>query len=557
MQDLAALPAAQEFEADLCIVGAGPAGITIARELLGSGLSVCIVESGGLNEDAETHALYDGDTIGHLVRMLDGRHRTFGGSATRWGGRCAMLDPLDFEQRDWVPNSGWPFSYADFLPFYERAKTISNFSGTWIDDDKACRALRAAPYPFTSGKLQRMVWRVASPDLSATLRTRLRLGYRTAFDYGRAYRTMLVASSTTRVVLNANLTAFQMSVDGEKVTSITVSTLDGNESVVRAKAFVLCCGGTENARLLLNAPQSLRDRANSNDNVGRFLNQHPRGSIGHIAATHRQARRMQRSFNNYLRPRRVPVQYEIGFALSEDAQQKYQLVNASAAMIYEADEGSAWKAGRRLAYALKRRKLHSGAWRDIALLVRGAPSIAINVVRRYCLGREPYHPSCNISVDLDLEQAPIRESRIVLSQRRDRFGNRLARADWRISPIERKTAHFFAEALDAEFRQMDLGRLEMKPWLTNDDPLTEHDLAGNYHFIGTTRMANSPKDGVVDANCRIHGIENLYIAGASVFPTGGHANPTLTIVALSIRLADHIKVILKNNDPSIDRSTCS
>jgi choline dehydrogenase-like flavoprotein len=140
-----------------------------------------------------------------------------------------------------------------------------------------------------------------------------------------------------------------------------------------------------------------------------------------------------------------------------------------------------------------------------------------------------------------MEQQPDRESRITLSCERDPLGMQRSKVDWKVGEAERRTALYFARYLAQEFRGFGFDQVEEAAWLTADKPLCERDLAGNYHHIGTTRMSENPRDGVVDTNCRAHGIANLYLAGTSVFPTGGHANPTLTIVALSIRLADHIR----------------
>jgi choline dehydrogenase-like flavoprotein len=118
---------------------------------------------------------------------------------------------------------------------------------------------------------------------------------------------------------------------------------------------------------------------------------------------------------------------------------------------------------------------------------------------------------------------------------------RRVRIDWRISELERKTARLFAKFIASELENMGFGPAKVAPWLIRSDPIRETDLAGSYHFIGATRMADTAEKGVVDANCRVYGTDNLYVAGCSVFPTGGHANPTLTIVALAIRLADHLR----------------
>ncbi len=217
------------------------------------------------------------------------------------------------------------------------------------------------------------------------------------------------------VLLHANMTSFSSSANGAGIESITVQSLTQRSMTIKAKMFVLCCNGIENARLLLNAPEPVLARINAFDTIGRYFAQHPRGSVATLRADARTAVRLQRTFSIFLTPRRAPMRYEMGFALSDEAQRKHQLLNATAAA-----------------------------------------------------------------------------------------------------------------------------------WVTDTKPIGEADLSGNYHFIGATRMSPDPRDGVVNANCKVHGVDNLYVAGCSVFPTGGHANPTLTIVALAIRLADHLRSRLKN-----------
>jgi choline dehydrogenase-like flavoprotein len=537
--DLDTMAGAREFTADLCIVGAGPAGITVTKELIGSGLSVILVESGGFREDPATHNLYAGTSVGHPLRMTEGRHRVFGGSATRWSGRCALLDPLDFEVRPWLNMSGWPVSFDEMLPYYNRAKIVSNFGGLWVPDTVPKATIVPHLPELTLGKLKAFVWRTASPRM--TLRSQLPLGVRNAFDYGKAYRKLLARDRSTQVILHANMTSFGPSENGANVKTIAVSSLNGRTATIRAKAFVLSCGGIENARLLLNAPEVMLDRINAHDNVGRHLMQHPRGCIGTIEASAEIAWHLQHIFNHFFRPARVPVQYEFGVALTEEAQREHRLLNASAVFVYQGDDQSPWEAARRIVRAARERNIQKALLRDLRILVPGAPLLLPNVVRKYFFGRQLMYRRPIIRVDIDLEQAPNRDSRISLAAERDPFGSFRAQADWRISDDERRTAFFFSQFLADELARLELGSLKPAAWLSGHTALTEQDLHGNYHFIGTTRMSDDPCAGVVDSNCLVYGTENLYCTGASVFSTGGHANPTLTITALAIRLADHLR----------------
>ena len=524
---------------DVCIVGAGPAGITIARELAETGWSILLAESGGLTESRHTQDLNVGDSVGHPARMHEGRHRVFGGSATKWGGRCAVLDPIDFEPREWVKNSGWPFSYESLLPYYERAKVASNFLEPWIGDTNALAEIKVDLPQLRNRGLKPYVWRVAQPYLRASWRTRWLPRRLRAFDWGDAHGGELFEKWNIDVLLNASLVELHSDDEGSRIRSIVLASLNGNSRIVEATSFVLCCSGIENARILLNAPTSMKRRMNCNENVGRFLTQHPRGTIGWVKTSTRHAMRLQRMFNVFQRPPRVKVEYEVGFALTETAQREHKLVNASAVLVYEPGTLSSWAAFKRLKYSASKREF---SFRNLADFVRFVVKFPVwNLGRRFLFGREVHHEDPIIRVVIDLEQAPIRESRIFLSDKRDALGVPRAVIDWRISDIERRTAVFFGEALKAEFHSLGLGDIELADWLSNDEPLTEADLNGNFHYIGTTRMSGSGQDGVIDENAKVHGIDNLYVAGASVFPTGGHANPTLTIVALSIRLADHLR----------------
>ena len=533
-----------QFACDVLIVGAGPAGITIAKELSGSGLRVCLAEAGGWQEEADTHALYAGRSVGHPMDLEAGRHRLFGGSASNWGGRCAELDPIDFEARNWVAHSGWPIDLAELSPYYERAKIAGNFTNGWEDDAAGLASIGRSVPDFGSDEVLPYVWRSASRDMPITWRSALKFGYGPRFDWGRSYRDVLVADDETFVVLHANLVALAGADDGSLLHEATFRSLNGHGLVVRARSFVLCCSGVENARIALNLPGPLRARLDPHGNLGRYFAQHPRGRILSVDTTRAQGRRLQKTFNIFARPPRFPVQYELGFALSEAAQRRHEVLNASAAFYYFARETSAWAAARRLRERLRARSFSAAALGDVATLVRGSGAALKDAYKKYVSGFELMNPDPLAEVHIDLEQQPDPESRIRLDTATDPLGIPKVVVDWRISELERKTARVFAEGIGRVLKRLDLGEPVLADWLNSSEPLREEDLHGNYHFIGATRMAATPAEGVVDADCRAFGLENLYFAGASVFPTGGHANPTLTIVALAIRLADHLRAEL-------------
>jgi choline dehydrogenase-like flavoprotein len=528
IDDLRDFENGKTLSVDICIVGAGAAGITLAKELLGSGLRVCLVESGGLSEEDETQSIYQGESVGHPVIMDEGRYRVFGGSVTRWGGRCATFDPIDFEHRDWINKSGWPFDFETMRPYYRRAQLLANFPEPWkSDDDDVSKSLGINLPRFESEGLRPFVWRY-SPE-----------GYRQHFSWSRAYGHELKAGANTFVMLHANLTGFESNADGSNIEAITVRSLNDVSMTIKARAFALCCGGIENARLLLNAPEIVKRKVNEFDNLGRYFAQHPRGCIATLKAGPETAKRLQNLFTTFYRRR--GVQYEIGFALSDSAQRKHRLVNASAAIYYHARPESPWKAGARLRSALETRTPYKGMVKDGLNAIGGATSVAANLGRRLVLGQPAILADPLITILIDLEQEPNPDSRVTLSAQRDGLGMMRAKVDWKISEIERRTSRFFNGYIAEELKRLGFGETDASPWLTGNSPIRDDELYGTYHHIGTTRMSKDPRDGVVNENCRAHGIQNLYFAGCSVFPTGGHANPTFTIAALAIRLADHLR----------------
>lgn len=527
---------------DLCLVGAGPAGITIAAELERSGLSILLAESGGLKPGVAPDDLNMGESIGYPADLLTSRFRGLGGTSTRWGGRCAMLDAIDFESRDWIEDSGWPLSLDALLPCYKRARSILNLNDGWSSDEEVLAQLPLQAEARGESALRPYVWRVPSPYRRRSLKALALPASFKGFDFGAAYRRQLAQSRSVHVLLNATLVAMLPGAASCDIAAVRLASLAGRRATIRATHFVLCCSGVENARILLNASPEVLECINRHEVIGRYLAQHPVASIGTVKADCDGAMRLQQTYNVFQRPPRVSVAYTTGLALTRAAQQANQLCNASVTLTYEANAGSSWAAFKRLKQSATTRTLGLKDVSDGLTVLRKFPMV--NLARRYVLGREVYHRHPIIHVNAHLEQAPNRDSRIYLSNDRDRLGVRRVVMDWRISGAELKTARFLAGATKTELRRRGLGELETPSWIASGEPLSAGHLASNEHHIGTTRMADDPAKGVVDRNCKVHGLDNLFVAGASVFPTGGHANPTLTIVALSIRIADHLRNLL-------------
>lgn len=497
--------------ADLCIVGAGPAGLAIAHQLLGTGTDVLVVESGGLDGPGDAGELNAGENVGLPISLHEGRARVFGGTGTRWPGQCIRLDHSDFEARDWVRDSGWPIDRDHLDPFYRRA-------ATWLGiplkdfDEHAWQRFGLAPPSVASG----------------------RLGHRSSMysshpDVGAFYRPDIERSGNVRVLVNASVSHIDTSAPDGVVGELTIRSLSGRVGRVRARTTVLCCGGIENARLLLLSGYGQR-----NDTVGRYLQDHP--TLWVDLVTDRPEALQE--FYGWLG--RGKVRYVPRIRLAPDVQRENRVLNAIATLIYDRADSPGLVAARELSSALQDRRWPRSLRRsDLLDVLRELPRVGLGAYRRFAQGRPSAAPLERTRVQILLEQAPNAESRISLSSDRDPLGLRKVRVDWRLSDHERQTARVFVDVLDAEFRRLGLGHLAGSEWLDDEDWAKRFEDA--YHPIGTTRMSADATTGVVDGDCRVHGLEGLYVVGTSVFPTSGYANPTLTLVALALRLADHVQ----------------
>ena len=493
--DTRQVDASEAVRSDLCIIGAGAAGIAIARKLRAAGLEVCLLEAGGFELDLEEQDLYAGPAGGTVLRpesryLTRSRLRYFGGSTNHWTGFCRPLDEIDFAVRSWVPNSGWPFPKSALEAYYREAAAV-------------------VQVPVFDGKNDEGVgWEsgTALTDDSAFLTKQFHLSPPTRF--AGHYRAELAASSDVRVYLNANVIGIDVNDAGTRVVRLRASTLSGKQIEVRARGYVLAAGGIENARLLL-VSDSLQPNGVGNDNdlVGRYFMEHPHvRNAGEVVLTNPLSDPLIYSRRGPLRAVLCP---------SEALQRTHQLLNGSLMLNFDMSQESPTGVRR--------------VWRALSHIEPPDDSTRAE--------RAPWS-GCYVRA----EQAPDAESRVTLSDERDALGMRRARLHWRMQSIDIDSIQRTIELLGSELGRTGRGRVRH-----NIDPLDRWtQVSGGDHHMGTTRMNDSAAQGVVDRNGQVHGVGNLYVAGSSVFPTVGFANPTLTIVALALRLADHVGGQLRN-----------
>ena len=537
------------IQTEVCIVGSGPAGLTLAQEFAGQDFRVCLLESGGLElPDEQTAALAEVENTGDFDQVFpDRRNRRFGGNSTYWGvqignGQIGLrhrpLDEVDFEQRDWMPHSGWPFDRNHLMPYYERAHQVCQM-GAFAYDAADWADAESPPLPFQGDRVTTHMFQFSRGDVFYE-------GSRQAIDQARNITTYL----------HANVVELETNETAQTVTRVKVACLNGKQFWVSAKVVVLAAGGVENTHLLLLSNQVQQQGLGNNyDRVGRFFMDHPLVHGGIIIPADRQIFN-RTALYDMRRVNGTPIMG--GLALTDEVIRREQLLNLAAWIFPRSRRFRSSKATDSLKELLKLRAFKAGAQKTLEHLgnvVSGLDDIGASIYDK--VTRKPLPFWSNLSTGgwshlqdkkdkvygvfevLHIaEQAPHADNRIVLSDRRDPLGRRRVQMQthWHAEDI----AQFKRgqEVLAEEIARAGLGRFVIERD-ENDMPIL--DTGGASHHMGTTRMHVDPKLGVVDPECRVHGVSNLYIASSSVFPTGGYANPTLTIIALAIRVADRVK----------------
>jgi choline dehydrogenase-like flavoprotein len=544
--DARSIAAGSTLQADICIVGAGIAGITIAREFIGRSERVVLLAGGGLEftkslrelptvlrrHTLGEQALTAGRNAGQPYYPLRfTRVRAFGGSSRAWheqrGVHARPLDAIDFRARDGLPEHGWPICREELDPYYERAQQVCALGPFAYDAETWEAQGYGAPLPL-------------DPRLVTSVM--FQFGRRSRFD---RYENEFERAENVNLVLHA--TAVHLADKGGRVVRIDCATMSGKRFSVQARTFVVAAGAIETARLLLVSTDSQpAGIGNSRDLVGGSFMEHPDAAVGYLIPDPQLDRNAFRLYEHQNVTKDVMV--EAMFRLSDSVLRSERLLNAVLRLrpTYRGGMTAAVQSAQ-----VVRRSVHYGVAtpglaRHALRSILGAPQI----FRHYATWRSG-RPRDVFDIDVMAEQAPTMSSRVRLAGRRDRLGVPMTVLDWRLTSLDwdsiRRTVEIFGNAV----RAAGVGTVISS--LGKDPPA----VFGNWHHLGTTRMHRDPAHGVVDENCRVHEMDNLYIAGGSVFPTGGYANPSLTIVALSLRLADHLKSASNEHLNSIEPPTAA
>jgi len=512
--DARTLPNGTVLEGDLCIVGAGASGITIAREFANSPLKVLLLEGGGFEFEQQMQDLYRGENVGLPYFPLQAAAlHYFGGTTNHWAGYCSTMEPIDLEKRDWVPHSGWPITRADLDPFYARAQPVLDLgpykydAADWKNNDPD-----RVPLLGDSRVVWTKMWQFSPPT-----------------RFGTKYRDEIVKSPNIHLYTHANVVEIEANEGLTAVRSARIRSFDGKEYHARARSFVLACHTIQNARLLLASNrQATTGLGNANDLVGRYFMEHFEMPSGELALADPQSTKTKLyELANLGGPPRGEL------ALTAATQREHRILHGTA-------------------------NVEAGNYGDqVPSTFQFIDTVMMNKVREWQKGgRKGPHPIGIAAAALAprdkgpprfyhmmtrQEQAPNPDSRVTLSTEKDALGVPRAKLDWRVTELDKRSIRTFYQLLGREMGRTRTGRVQIRDWLLSDDKTWPAFISGGWHHMGTTRMHSDPRQGVVDANCRVHGLANLYIGGAAVFPTAGAVNPTLTLVALSLRLADHLK----------------
>ena len=508
--DLEQLDASAAPEAEICVVGGGVAGLVLARRLSSAGKRVMLLEAGGLEFEERSQAFYAAEMTAENHRgSTDGRFRTFGGSSTRWGGQ---LLPFSADIFSPLPGSGgvaWPIEQEAITPYYQQVQDI----------------FQVGSLPFTRELLPAL----GHAAVQLTPKMRLRYSKWAPFQRRNLANTLgreLVDDPKVMVYTHANVASFEG--EGNRVTHARVLDYGGREFGFRAEMFVVCCGTVESSRLLLSSAIV----PNAHDQLGRYFHDHV---ALHAAVLPKAAvAKITERLGPFLAG---GVLYTCKIEATPELQQEAGMVAVMAHFIVQEPEDSGIAAVRNLLTSVQQGKLKDALTKNLLPMLRGTGDVLRLVWASKVRKRRAISGAATMRMNIEMEQRANAENRVRLSDERDALGLRKTVVDWRIGPSEYATAATYARIVQKEFEAEGFPELEWTPGLLKD---VRPSIADCYHPMGGLRMGVDPAVSVVDADLKVHGMDNLFVASCAVFPSGGSSNPTFTLMALTMRLADYL-----------------
>ncbi len=506
-----------EFDCDVAIAGAGAVGIMMAVELARQGVDVLLLEAGGASLETSSQALYEARCIGHpLTGLQNGRFRLLGGTTNFWGGQVLRFDPIIFEPRPWVASEGWPFGREDLDPYYDRCARQLGLADDFSDADLWDRV------------------GISSPDLGEHLDLFLTRCLRNR-NLAHVFKADLEGAAL-RAIVHANVVGLSADDRGERITGLQIRTLAGKSASVRAKRVVLACGTIEISRLLMLPLADGRVAPwAANEWLGKGFLDHIEANAGSVRILDKEA--FHHIFDNlYFHG----LKYHPKIKLSAVGQKAADALEVAGRFEFRSNYAEHLTNLKLFARSVLNGRLPANA-KQLPAHLAAVWRVALPLVVRYLKSNRAFNPA-DAGVDFMLmsEQLPTSKSRIVLASETDALGLPKVEVDWTIDGRETATMASFTERVRDAMRRLGLADIDIAPLLAARDPsflLTAQDY---YHQMGGARMGASAQNGVVDADLQVYGSQNLYVAGAAVYPFSGFGNPTYTAMALGLRLNDHL-----------------
>ncbi|HET6778462.1 MAG TPA: GMC family oxidoreductase [Gemmatimonadales bacterium] len=509
---------------DICIVGAGPAGISLALQFEATRLRVCVLEAGGPTYAAVTQRLFEGEVVAErYLPLRETRVGALGGSTNVWAGWCRPLEQLDFESREWCAAPGWPFGFDQLRPYYARAHEVCGLAAFEYEPAHWAGVLGHPRLLAGDQTFDNQIFQVQIQN------------------FAHRYFPELERSKNIDLVLHAPVVDLRL--ERGACTAVRVRTLQRNEFAISADRFVLAAGGVENARLLLLSAESPQQApGNAHGLVGRYFTDHPYIDPGFMVL------REPDPLNFYqpqpVAPSRTASSVRGVLTLRPEVTRRERLMQGAfffhpqyeAHRVFASDEV---KAFLRLRNKFKNRAVPGDSWAYARRAAKAPHRVLFALARKLAVRQGP---SRRWRMRAMFETEFRFANRVTLSDEYDRLGRRQPRVEWQLGENDIDNMRHLTRLLDRSLRQAGLGHIE--PAFADEGSAWRRAIEGGLHHMGTTRMHLAPEHGVVDENSRVHGTSNLFITGSSVFPSGGYANPTLTIVALALRLGDHLKRVV-------------
>ena len=517
------------IQADVCIIGAGIAGLALASEFLQTKHQVVVLESGNEHITRKSQSWFEGELRGAPAHPLtQSRVRTYGGSGTRWGGQCIPMQAIDFEERRAIADSGWPVTRTQIDPYYRRAQEF--FGLVRPHDDVTQWQLQQGEslQPAANEVLCADVIRFARP-----------------LDVGQSLRSSVSKSLNVNVYMNAPVTNLELAADSKRLAAAQVKLLNHAVIKFQASVFILACGGVENSRLLLASnTQHVDGLGNEYDNVGRYFMDHPYLTPGYWQPSSAVDKTPLSLIENFSALATGDRGAHAVYTLSETIRRSESLLGCGGYFIQMEDYQTTPRYFSRGSQALvaltdklKRQRLpDNDTPRLLGDLLRDSRS-ALSTLQGRLHALRKKQP--RYALRLQVEASPLRHSRITLTNKKDAAGVPEPCVNWQMHKDDWRSVDRFRQVFAQAIKGQGVGRL------VDDFSVTDKgwpsSMQGGKHHLGGTRMHNDKRLGVVDKHLRVHSLQNCYVTGSSVFPTGSWVNPTLTLTALTIRLADHLK----------------